>query len=169
MEQDFEAWEGHYELEEQGDYTGLVELCKREVAQNPEDLYAVERLGYAYIKAERFLEAIGAVEPYHRRHPDIDTFHHVILDALFAMDLTEEDFKWSRQPVILRLGPEVADWFFQYLRPKRKPRSAFYLHAQLVMSGYLTFDAEELMNFLRRDNRFTVGGDDWTSSNIRTA
>ena len=30
-------------------------------------------------------------------------------------------------------------------------------------------DEEELMNFLRRDSRFTVDGDDWMSANIRTA
>ena len=169
MEPDIEAWEAHVELEERGDYTGLIELCKREVARDPGDLHAVERLGDAFIKAERYLEAIGAVEPYHRRYPDIDGFHHIILDALFAMDLTEEDFQWSQRPVILRLCPELADWCHQYLRPKRKPRSALELHTELIMSGYLTFDAEELMNFLRRDSRFAVDGDDWTSPNIRTA
>lgn len=101
--------------------------------------------------------------------PDIDAFQHIILDALFAMDLTEDDFEWSQRPVILRLGPELADWCHQYLRPKRKPRSAMELHAELIMSSYLTFDDEELMNFLRRDSRFTVDGDDWMSANIRTA
>ncbi len=169
MEPDIEDWEAHVELEEQGDYTGLVKLCQGEVARNPEALDAVERLGYAFIKADRFLEAIGAVEPYHRRYPDIDAFHHVILEALFAMDLTEEDFQWSQHPVILRLGPELADWCHQYLRPKRKPRSARELHGELIMSSYLTFNEEELMNFLRRDSRFAVDGDDWMSANIRTA
>ena len=169
MEPDIEAWEAHVELEERGDFRRLVELCKREVASNPEDFHAVERLGYAFIKDDRYLQAIGAVEPIHRREPDIDAFQHIILDALFAMDLTEDDFEWSQRPVILRLGPELADWCHQYLRPKRKPRSALELHAQLIMSGYLTFDEKELMNLLRRDSRFAVDGDDWTSANIRTA
>jgi hypothetical protein len=169
MEPDIEAWEAHVELEERGDFRGLVELCKREVASNPEDLHAVERLGNAFIKAGRYLEAIGAVEPIHRREPDIDALQHIILDALFAMDLTEDDFEWSRRPAVLRLGPELADRCHQYLRPKRKPRSVGELYSMFMIECYTAFSEEDLLKFLREDPRFSVDSDDCLSAKDATA
>jgi hypothetical protein len=57
------------------------------------------------------------------------------------MDLTEDDFEWSQRPVILCLGPELADRCHQYLRPKRKPRSVGELYSMFMIECSTTLPA----------------------------
>jgi hypothetical protein len=153
-EVDFESWEAHAELHDKCDYGGLVSLCDSEVSRKPDDLHAVERLGQAYLLNGEHSKAIQVMERYHRANPDIESFQWVILDALFAQGKTERDFDWSEQPKVLRLGPEVAEICFERLRPKRKPRSVGAVHCDLLCEGYLTFNEEQLLEFLQTDPRF---------------
>jgi len=163
---DIESWEDHADLHERRDYPQLVALCESEVAAYPADLHAHERLGHAYVLNGEFDSAIRAMAPLHRENPDIDAFAHIILDALFAAGKTENDFDWSERPHVLRLGAEVCDICYDYLRPKRKPRSAADVHCTLMYHGYLTFTERELLEALARDPRFVVIGNGVWSSEI---
>jgi hypothetical protein len=75
---------------------------------------------------------------------------------LFALGKTEDDFPWDEKPKVLHLTADVLDSCYDYLRPKRKPRTADDLHVRLFIKGYLTFSRQELLDALRRDSRFVV-------------
>ncbi|HCE44669.1 MAG TPA: hypothetical protein DET40_14090 [Lentisphaeria bacterium] len=156
---DFEAWEAYAELLENKDYPGLVAYCERVVARHPEDLYAQERLGDAYVLDGQYEMAIQAMGSIHRKFPDIDAFQHVILDALFALGKTEDDYEWVAAPSVLRLGKPVLDMCYEFLRPRRKPRDVAFLEIDLMRHGYLAFSCELLLNALLADSRFVVQPD----------
>jgi len=157
---DFESWEEHYELHERKDYAALVRLCEKEVARRPDDFHARESLGEAYFLNKQYADAITTMESCHREYPDIDEFCVSILDALFAMGKTENDFDWIRKPNILRLGKPVLDQCFEYLRRKRKPRSTEDIWCHLILKGYLKFSREDLGTSLKSDRRFVVEKED---------
>jgi len=156
---DFEAWEVHAELLENEDYPALVDYCEREVARRPEDLYAQNRLGDAYVLNGQHGKAIETMGEVHRKFPDIDAFQHVILDALFATGKTEADYDWVQEPRVLRIGRGVLDDCHDYLRPKRKPRDVAELSLELTSKGYLTFSADDLLRALADDSRFVIERD----------
>ncbi|HUT93254.1 MAG TPA: hypothetical protein VMY37_27565 [Thermoguttaceae bacterium] len=153
---DSESWEVHSELLDRKDYPALVQYCEREVARKPGDLYAHGRLGEAYILNGQYQKAIDSMRERHREYPDVEDFKYIILDALFALGKTEDDFPWVEAPTIIRLGSAVIDDCYEYLRPKRKPRSVDELHTRLLMRGYVAFTHEQLMQALADDQRFIV-------------
>jgi hypothetical protein len=164
MTRGIESWEDHAYLHDREDYPALVALCNAEVVAYPNDLHAHERLGQALVLNGEFDSAIRAMSPVHRQHPDIESFAYIILDALYAAGKTEHDFGWSRQPKILRLGAGVYDTCYDYLQPKRKPRSAADIYCNLMFLGYIAFTETELLHSLAGDERFNVVSDDpWDS------
>jgi tetratricopeptide (TPR) repeat protein len=168
MDEDyFESWEVYAELCEQCDYEKLVAYCESEVERDPNDLHALERLGEAYVLNGDYTKAIRSMARCHHECPDIGSFQRIILDALFAMGKTENDFDWSKTPVVLRLDRKVCDWCYDFLRPKRKPRSAAELYSELCFQGYLNFSEDDLMQTLQKDGRFLVVGIDPWGSEIR--
>jgi len=161
MEEDeLEAWELYAELCEQGDYERLVAHCEEEADRNAGDLLALERLGNAYVLNGNYEKAVRRMGKCHREYPEIDAFQHIILDALFAMGKTEDHFDWATPPRVLRLGRGVCDLCYEYLRPKRKPRSVNELHSGMLHRGYVTFSEEQLLEALQADQRFLIKGDD---------
>ena len=153
---DFEDWEPYAQLIEKQDYPGLVRYCKKRAEQRPDHLYAQYNLGHAYILNGEFENAIDFMSDHHRKHPWIEDYQHVILDALFALDKDEGDFNWVEKPVILRLSENILDACYEFLKPKRKPRSVADLYIEFVMKGYLLFTEEDLYNALSTDQRFNV-------------
>jgi hypothetical protein len=83
-------------------------------------------------------------------------YQHVILDALFALGRREQDVAWVVAPRVYRLGPEVLDACFGYLRGKRRPRLVVELVGEVLLDGYRTFSHAELAVALRADPRFVV-------------
>ena len=83
-------------------------------------------------------------------------FQHVILDALLALGKNENDFDWTGKPVILRMTSYILDACYQFLKPKRKPRSVVELHIEFVMEGYLLFTEKDLFKALVQEQRFIV-------------
>jgi len=159
MDEDLEAWEAHAELHERRDYPNLVALCEREVAGISDDLHALERLGEAYVLNGQHQKALDTMGRCHHEHPDFSGFQHILLDALFAMGKTEDDYPWKSRPEVLRIGSRVADFCYEYLRPKRKPRSVSDLYVQLVIKAYTAFTEEDLLAFLKSESRFFVEED----------
>ena len=155
--EDFESWEDHANLLKNKDYPGLVDLCRNEVARCPDDLHAQERLGAAYVLNGQHELAIQAMGQIHQKFPNIESFQYIVLDALFALGKSEEDYEWIQAPRVLRLvEPFVLDQCYEYLRPKRKPRGISELEIELMGHGYLTFTCEELLAALASDRRFFV-------------
>lgn len=168
---DFEDWEGDFYYLDKEDYSGLLKHCKQYAEQRPNDLYAQIRLGEAYNLIGDYQTAINFLTKFHRRYPKIPDFQHLILDALFATNLTENDFTWTRKPTIIRLTSAVLDWCHNFLHPKRKPRSIDELYMEFIPKGYLCFSEEDLFNALRKDSRFVVeaSDDNWQFATVKVA
>ena len=144
------------ELRDKENYPGLVEYCKQRAERLPDDPYAQYYLGEAYILNGEYEKAIEFLSEHHRRHPDNLDFQYVILDALYALGKTEDDFDWARKPLILRMSAAIVDACYEFLKSKRKPRSVSKLYTRFVMEGYLLFKEEDLLKALSEDGRFIV-------------
>ncbi|MCO8120104.1 hypothetical protein NHH03_00020 [Stieleria sp. TO1_6] len=163
---DFESWEDHCHFHDQRDYVGLVAYCKDEVKRSPSDLYAAERLLQAFVLNGDFNDAIDFGSTLERDHPGLGMFSHHILDALFAIGKTEADFDWADPPSIIRLDQRVSDDCYEFLRPKRKPRTLDDFHTELWLHDYVVFSDEELLHYFQRDERFVVNGDSPVNAEI---
>jgi tetratricopeptide (TPR) repeat protein len=153
----FDLWcEEHCELMNKEDYPALVELCKQRLLRNPDDEYAWISLGEAYVLNKEYEKAIDLLMPYHKYNPDDTNCTHVILDALFAMGKAEDDFEWTKKPNVLRMSDNILDFCFNFLKPKRKPRSVVVIYCELLSEGYLLFSEEDLLHALLKDNRFVI-------------
>lgn len=153
---DFEEWETDYELREKEDWPGLVEYCKQRAERLPDDPYAQYYLGEAYVLNGEYDKALEFLSEHHRRQPWNPDYHGVILDALYALGKSEDDFDWVQKPVVLRLSREVLDACYEFLRSRRKPRSVNEIRLRFVMEGYVLFTEEDLLKALLEDGRFVV-------------
>ena len=160
LSDDFEEWEIDYEFREKEDFPGLVRYRKQKAERLPDDPYAQFYLGEAYVLNGEYEKAIAFLSKHHKHHPDNPDYHHVILDALYALGKTEDDFDWVERPVILRMSAEILDACYEFLRSKRKSRSINQLYTPFVMEGYLLFTEEDLLKALSEDSRFVVEGAD---------
>jgi len=154
-----EAWEVHYDFHERKDYPGLVAYCESQHQEVPDDLYAAERLAQAYVLNRQFHEAIHFCGTLHPEYSTISMFQHHILDALFALGKSENDFSWRKPPAIVRLSSEVGDQCHEFLRRKRKPRPVRDLLHQIWTGDYIVFTDSELLEHLRADARFVIFDD----------
>ena len=153
---DFEDWEPYAQLIEKQDYPGLVRYCKRRAEQRPDDLNAQYNLGHAYVLNGEYGNAIEFMSDHHRKHPWIGDYQYVILDALFGLGKDEGDFNWVEKPVVLRLSENILNACYEFLKPKRKPRSVADLYIEFVIKGYLLFTEEDLYDALSNHEKFIV-------------
>ena len=153
---DFESWEPYAKLIEEEDYLGLVRYCKKIAEQFPDSLYAQYYLGDAFVLNGEYEKAIEFLSEHHRKHPWNKDYQHVILNALFALEKTEDDFNWFEEPIILRMSEDVVDACYKFLRRKRNPRPVFIIYMEFVTEGYLHFTEKDLFNALLNDERFIV-------------
>ena len=121
-----------------------------------DDPYAQYYLGEAYVLNSEYEKAIEFLSEHHRRHPDNLDFQHVILDALYALGKTEDDFDWAHKPAILRISAAIVDACYEFLKSKRKPRAVSEIHERFLLEGYVHFTEEDLLKALSADGRFIV-------------
>jgi tetratricopeptide (TPR) repeat protein len=157
---EMEFWEAYQELIDRQDYPGLVRYAKQQAERYPDDPYAQYYLGDAYVLNGEYGKAIEFMTEYHRSNPWNSDFQHVILDALFALAKTEDDFDWVGKPVVLRMSQDIVDSCYELLRRKRNPRTVTELHSQFISKGYLLFTEDDLLQALVKDGRFTVENPD---------
>lgn len=159
----WDAWcEADYYLLEEEDYAGLIEHRRARAERRPDDPYAQSALGQAYVLNGEYQKAIDFLSDHYRGFPENTDYEHTILDALFALGRDENDFDWVEKPVVVRLTQEVLDACYDYLKPKRKPRSGGELYLELITKGYLLFDERQLIEALKADERFSTSDESGT-------
>lgn len=153
---EYEDWEGDYYYFNKGDWNGLVKYREQRVKNHPEDLDAKWQLGEAYVFNNEFEKALKLLENLYYKDPHDINVKHSILDALFGLNKTENDFNWIEKPMVLRLNLEVIDTCYNLLKSKRKPKDIYELYIELMVDGYLTFQENDLLEAILKDDRFIV-------------
>ncbi len=153
---EYEDWEDDYYYFNKGDWNGLVKYREQRVKNYPEDLDVQWQLGEAYVFNNEFEKALKLLEKLYYKDPHDINVKHSILDALFGLNKTENDFNWIEKPMVLRLNLEVIDICYNLLKSKRKPKDIYELYIDLMVDRYLTFQENDLLEAILKDDRFIV-------------
>lgn len=166
-EDNFEDWEPFVELHDKKDYPALVKYCEQRATKFPDDPYAQYYLGEAYVLNGEYKKAIQFISKLHKKYPENMDYQHVILDALFALGKNENDFNWTKKPIVLRMSNNILNFCYDFLKTKLKPRSIDDIYVKFIMQGYLHFTEEDLFEALRKDNRFIMNhADKWYTAEV---
>ena len=158
---DFEEWEGDYLLIEEEDWAGLVKLRKQRAEKHPNDLHNQWSYGEALIFNQKFKQALEFLTPIYKREPDYPDVIHSILDILYGLGKTENDFDWVEKPVVVKLNDETKNLCKAFLKNKRKPIPFLSLYEyMLFQSDYLAFKEKELCEYLENDEQFEFSGNE---------
>lgn len=152
---DFEEWEGDFQLIQEEDWAGLVVLRKRKAEKNPTDLQSQWRYGEALVYNQEFEKALKFLTLIYKKEPDYGDVIHSILDSLYGLGKTEGDFEWVVTPIVLKLDDHTKKLCKDFLKNKRK-RTDFsnLIEHFIIQSYYLTFEEEQLYAFLKKDASF---------------
>ncbi len=146
---DPESWEGDYELYEMEDWVGLLNLREKNAKKHPSDLYAQQRYAEALNLNKRYNDTLDFIAPLYKANYEIVFGVHEIIDALYGLGKTENDFNWINKPDILKLDSNLIKLCTDFLRPKRKSVSVTDIYCDLlVKSDYCAFNEQELANYL---------------------
>jgi len=146
---DPESWEGYYELYENEDWVGLLKLCEIDAKKHPSDLYAQQRYADALNLNKKYKEALDFIAPLYKDNHDIRFGISEIVDALYGLGRTKEDYDWINQPVILTLDSDTLHFCVDILKNKRRPVHITDLYQYLIMkTDYCKFNELELAEFL---------------------
>ncbi len=85
---------------------------------------------------------------------------NVVLFLREPLGKTENDFSWAKRPVVLRMSKDIIETCYEFLKPKRKPRSLMELRDMFITEGYLLFSVQDLLKALVDDGRFEVDSPD---------
>ena len=156
---DIEEWEGDYQLIEEEDWAGLVKLRKQKAEKYLNDLHIQWRYGESLVLNREFKQALELLEPIYKIEPDYTDVIHSILDALYGLGKTENEFDWVEKPVVLKLNDETKNLCKAFLKNKRKPIPFLSLYEYLLFqSDYLAFKEKELCEYLENDEQFEFSG-----------
>lgn len=156
---DFEEWEGDYQLIQEEDWVGLVKLRKWKAENNLGDLHYQWRIGEALVFNQEFKQALDLLTPIYNKEPEYSEVIHSILDALYGLEKTENDFDWIEKPTVLKLDDETKNLCKDFLKNKRKPIPFLSIYENLLFqSDYLAFKEIELCAYLKNDEQFEFSG-----------
>jgi hypothetical protein len=146
-----ESWEGYYELYENKDWVGLLIYCEIDAKNHPTDLYAQQRYADALNLNKKFKEALAFITPLYKDNYDVGFGISEIVDALYGLGKTKEDYDWINQPVILTLDFDTVDFCVDLLKNRRRAVRITDLYQDLIMKAdYCKFNEFELSEFLTR-------------------
>jgi tetratricopeptide (TPR) repeat protein len=154
-----EDWETELEFIEAGDWDGLIRYREQICQANSDDPFAEWMLGEAFILSEDYQRALDYLSKLHQKYPDFYDVQCSILDVLLELGKDENDFDWIEKPTVLSLTGEVVSYCYGYLKSKKKPRTIFEIYEQFLTVGYIKFDEVDLLEALKKDERFIITDD----------
>lgn len=156
-----EDWEDDYNLVEKEDWAGLLKLRDERAKKKPSDLYAQQRFAEALNLNKKYRETLDFISPIYEKNYESGFGISEIMDALFGLEKTEDDFNWITKPIILKLDDYSLNLCLATLKGRRKYISLTDIYMNILMQAdYLTFNAKELAEFLlQKPNLFDVKGD----------
>jgi hypothetical protein len=146
---DPESWQGDYELYEKQDWVGLLKLRESEAKRHPSDLYAQQRYAEALNLNKRYLETLDFITPLYEDNYDVGFGIPEIVDALYGLGKTKENYNWIKKPVILILDSDTIQFCLDILKTRRRAVRITDLYQDLIMkTDYCKFNEQELAEFI---------------------
>ena len=136
--------------------SGGAEHAPAPDAPLPDELAARRELGRACLWSGEPARAIEALAPVHRARPWDREVQHLMLDALFALGRSADDYPWMLEPEIVPLGAPLLGEVAILLRAEAGPVTVLDLMLAVTERGYPTFTARELAAALDADGRFRL-------------
>jgi len=160
-EDEFESWQAKDDFYQREDWKGLVSYSRENFEINPNDYYALIELCEALIFNKEYNEVLLLLIPiYKEDHESLEVIN-LILDSLFGQGKTEKDFAWISEPKIFKLDDKTIKFCLNFLKSKRKRIRIGDLFLEILINDdYVTFNADELYAYLKKDNRFNIIGDE---------
>jgi hypothetical protein len=144
-----EDWEDDKILFEKEDWIGLLKLREERAKKQPSDLYAQQRYAESLNLNKRYKDTLDFVTPIYQENYESGFGIHEIIDALYGLGKTENDYSWIIKPNVLKLDSYTLKLCVDYLKPKRKAKSISDIYCELIMKAdYCTFNEEGLGKYL---------------------
>ena len=148
---DLESWEGYYDLYENKNWVGLLKLCERDAKNDPSDLYAQQRYADALNRNRKYKEALEFITPLYRNYYDVGFGISEIVDALYGLGKTKDDYDWINRPVILTIDTDTVNFCIELIKNRKRAVSISDIYQELIMkTDYCKFNERELAEFLVR-------------------
>jgi hypothetical protein len=144
-----EDWEDDKILYEKEDWVGLLKLRKERARKQPSDLYAQQRLAEILNINKQYKKTLDLITPIYQKNYKSGFGIHEIIDALYGLGKSENDFNWITKLNILKLDSETMELCVDFLKPQRKARNVLEIYGELIMNAdYCAFNEERLADFL---------------------
>ena len=155
---DPESWEGDYELYEKEDWVGLLKLREQDAKKHSTDLYAQQRYAEALNLNKQYAETLNFITPLYKKNYEFGFGISEIVDALYGLGKSKEDYDWINPPAILTLDSDTVQFCVDLLKNRRKAIQITDLYQDLIMkTDYCKFNETELAEFLVKfTNEFEV-------------
>ena len=156
-----ESWEGYSEFYENEDWVGLLKFCEIDAKKHTSDLYAQQRYAEALNLNKKYKEALDFIIPLYKDNHDFAFGDSEIVDALYGLGKTKEDFDWISRPVILTLDSDTVDFCVDLLKNRSRGVRITDLYQDLLLkTDYCKFNEQELAEFLvRATDKFVIKPD----------
>lgn len=161
-EYDFEAWEGEYVLIEEKRFEELIELRKKELKRDQNNIVAQIDLAEAYVLAKKYGDALDFLTPLYKKAEEREDFNHSIIKALKGLGKSIDKFDWIVQPKVMKLDEVFFKLILSILKKEKKNnRTVYDLYERLVIrNDYMEFNFLELEEWLRKHPKIRIIGDD---------
>lgn len=146
---ELEDWEDDKVLFEKEDWVSLLKLREERARKQPSDLYSQQRFAVILNINKKYKKTLELITPLYQKNHKSGFGVQEILDALYGLGKSENDFNWKTKISILKLDSTTLELCVDFLKPKRKARNILEIYGVLIMNAdYCAFNEQRLAQFL---------------------
>ncbi len=165
-----ESWEVESEYYYNQQWDKLIEYCLLELKEEPEDDYALWRLGDIYLQSGKYQKALELGKYHYKIHLESPNAVQNLLRALEKFGKPVEESPWKGNPEILKIEDAlgIVHKYMLLNKGRKKKIHLLDLYSEPFHDKdlFLGFSIERFEKRIRNDRRFVVNmeGGVWLSS-----
>ncbi len=141
------------------DYEGVVKLREAFCLKYPEDFDAALRLADAYVDNGQFDHALELLTELHEVEPYALDVANVIVTCLLSLDRDIRTYPWIKKPHVFYIDDDMANWCYNLIDKMGRAVDSIDLYIRLEDAGCARFYEDEMLEYLRGDDRFVIKKD----------